>query len=89
MLRLWFALWRRDVAVRKLTRLNRMHANQIRGSWTSHRLRMDIAELRATRWERIAREIEQRSLNALHRSWQAGYDRHIEDESARRANGGN
>ena len=24
----------------------------------------------------------------LHRAWQAGYDRHIQDESARRANGG-
>jgi hypothetical protein len=87
MLRLWFALWRRDTAVRKLTKLKRMR--HYRGSATTHMLRMDIAELRATRWERIAREIEQRSLNALHRSWQAGYDRHIEDESARRANGGN
>jgi hypothetical protein len=27
--------------------------------------------------------------HSLHRAWQRGYDQHIMDESARRANGGN
>lgn len=53
MIRLQFALWRRDVAIRKLAKLRKVRWRSDR--WANREV---VLDQRMRRWERIARSFE-------------------------------